>query len=318
MNDALFGLGIEEMDVIDVESDGDGVACMCDRLRGNTRDNVGLLAESEIEIGLCAHELGELDVAGDVAVNELVEIDLLVVEQLGTHTCDDLLVVVGSERLVADLVLELELGNLELDVLEAEINVAVGLLFEIAGDEVHLRSAYEAGNEGVAGLVIKVLRSVDLLDDAVLHNDDARCHGHSLDLVMRNVDEGGLELLMKLGELGSHRCTQFSIEVGERLVEQEDLRLTDYCTAESDTLLLTTGKSLGLTVEQVSDVEYTSSFFNAALDLFFADLAQLEAECHVIKHGHMRIKFGALFHTVPSHTFLLQAPDILPPHPPIP
>ena len=39
--------------------------------------------------------------------------------------------------------------------------------------------------------VIQVLRSIDLLDETVLHNDDSRSHGHSLDLVVGNVDEGG-------------------------------------------------------------------------------------------------------------------------------
>ena len=40
------------------------------------------------------------------------------------------------------------------------------------------------------GIVIKVLRSIDLLNETVLHNNDTGCHGHSLDLVVGNVDEG--------------------------------------------------------------------------------------------------------------------------------
>ena len=40
------------------------------------------------------------------------------------------------------------------------------------------------------GIVVEVLRSIDLLDETVLHNNDSGCHGHSLDLVVGNVDEG--------------------------------------------------------------------------------------------------------------------------------
>ena len=36
----------------------------------------------------------------------------------------------------------------------------------------------------------------DRLDDAVFHNNDAVAHGHSLGLVMGNVDEGGSQLLV--------------------------------------------------------------------------------------------------------------------------
>ena len=79
--------------------------------------------------------------------------------------------------------------------------------------KVHLRSSDEARNEEVDRLVIEVLRSIDLLDETVLHDNDSRCHGHSLDLVMRNVYERRTYALMNLGELGSHACTELCIEV---------------------------------------------------------------------------------------------------------
>ena len=36
--------------------------------------------------------------------------------------------------------------------------------------------------------------------------------------------------------------------------------------------------------------------FNAALDLFLRCLVQLQTECHVLKHGHMRIQSVVLEH----------------------
>src|SRR5574344_1347701 len=58
----------------------------------------------------------------------------------------------------------------------------------------------EIGNSVSAGvpalyLLIQVLRSIYLLDNAVLHNNDSGTKGHSLGLVMCNVDDGGAQSL---------------------------------------------------------------------------------------------------------------------------
>ena len=70
---------------------------------------------------------------------------------------------------------------------------------------------------------------------------------------------------MELGDLGSHLSTELSVQVGKRLVEEEYLRLTNDCTAESNTLSLTTRESLRLSVEVLFNTENTSSFFNELL-----------------------------------------------------
>ena len=44
------------------------------------------------------------------------------------------------------------------------------------------------------------------------------------------------------------------------------------------------------------DVQDTGGFFYAALDLILRGLAQLQAECHVVKHGHMGIQSIVLEH----------------------
>ena len=149
----------------------------------------------------------------------------------------------------------------------------------------------------LTGQIIQVLRGIDLLDEAVLHNNDSVTHGHSLGLVMCNVNEGGAESLMKLSDLGSHLCTELSVQVGERLVKQEDLRVTDDSTAESNTLSLTTGKSLRLSVEQVGDVEDTEQpLQRGCLISSFGVFPQLQTECHVVINGHVRVQSVVLEH----------------------
>ncbi|RYF64383.1 MAG: ATP-binding cassette domain-containing protein, partial [Comamonadaceae bacterium] len=70
---------------------------------------------------------------------------------------------------------------------------------------------------------LRVAMRADLLDDAVVHHDDAVGHGHRFDLVVRDVDRGGLQPLVQRLDLGTHRHAQLGVEVRQRLVEQEHL-----------------------------------------------------------------------------------------------
>jgi hypothetical protein len=97
--------------------------------------------------------------------------------------------------------------------------------------------------------VVEGERGVGLLDDAVFHDDDAVAHGHGLDLVVGDVDHGGLEALVELDDLGAHLDAHLGVEVGERLVEEEDLGLADDGAADGDALALAAGEGLGLAVE---------------------------------------------------------------------
>ena len=86
------------------------------------------------------------------------------------------------------------------------------------------------------------------------------------------------------------------VEVGQRFVEQEDLRLTDDCTAERDALALTAGESLRLTGEVIGNAEDGSSLFDALVDDLLGYLAQLQTERHVVVHGHVRVQSVVLEH----------------------
>ena len=87
------------------------------------------------------------------------------------------------------------------------------VLFKLALYKVHLRSADKARNEKVDRHIVQVLRSIYLLDQTVLHNNDSRCHGHSLGLVMGYVDKCCADSLVDLGKLGSHGRTELCVKV---------------------------------------------------------------------------------------------------------
>ena len=95
---------------------------------------------------------------------------------------------------------------------------------------------------------------------------------------------------MQLGDFGSHLCTELCIQVGKRFVQQEDLRIPDDCTTQCNTLSLTTGHCLRLSVQQVAQVEDCSSFFYLLCDFSLRYFSQLQTECHVIEYGHVRIQ----------------------------
>jgi len=269
-----------------VKGDGDVVVGAALAARVDAGYDVAILAGGgQIQIGLRAHELDDfymyLDGGRSVLLNKLG----IVVDVLRT----DAKVYFLADALVALQLLKLLSGNLNGVLSEYRVNFAV-LLGEAYGEEVHLRGADESGNEQIGGIVVEVLGGVNLLDETVLHNYDAGTHGHSFGLVVGNIDEGGLQALMELGDLSSHLNAQLGVEVGKRFVHKEDLGLTNDGAAERNALSLTTGKSLGLTVEQVLDVEDAGSFLNALVDLGLGGLAELKTESHVIINSHVRIQ----------------------------
>ena len=293
MDKALLGIFVEDMETVVLDCDLDAVAGASGRAIGNAGNKVDVAAVYILK-NFSAHKLGYVDVGFNDRIRESGHRSGVVMQTFGTD---------ADNNVLADIILDSGIGsffgsNLEISVYRvvevfriAELRIyAVGALLKKRVDEVHLRSADEAGDKEVGRIVVEVLRSVDLLDKTVLHNDYSGRHGHSLDLVMGNIKEGSLETLVNLGKLGPHLGAELSVKVGERLVKKEYLRLTDDCAAESNTLLLSAGESLRAAIKQVDDVENTGSFLNAALDLFLRSLAELKSERHVVENGHVRIK----------------------------
>ena len=168
--------------------------------------------------------------------------------------------------------------------------VAVSILLQLRVEEVHLRGADEAGDEEVGGMVEHLLRRADLLDEAVAHDDDAVAQGHSLGLVVGDVDEGGIDLLTQLDDLGAHLVAELGVQVGQRLVHEEHLGLTHDSTADGNTLALAAGQSLGLPVEVLGDIQDLGGFLDLAVDLVLGHLLELQGEGHVLIDRHVGIQ----------------------------
>jgi hypothetical protein len=109
---------------------------------------------------------------------------------------------------------------------------------ERALDHVHRRRADELRDEQVVRAVVELERRADLLDDAVVHHDDAVGHRHRLDLVVRDVDGRRLEALVQRLDLAAHRDAQLRVQVRQWLVEQEHLGIAHDRAAHRDALAL--------------------------------------------------------------------------------
>ena len=111
-----------------------------------------------------------------------------------------------------------------------------------AVDEIHLRRADEAGDEVVRRRVVELHRRADLLDLAGVEHDDLVGQRHRLDLVVGDIDHRRLEPAVQLRDLQPRVDAQRRVEVGQRLVEQEQLRLAHDGAADGDALALAAGK----------------------------------------------------------------------------
>jgi hypothetical protein len=76
------------------------------------------------------------------------------------------------------------------------------------------------------------------LEKTSAHDGDTPADRHRLDLVMCDVHRGHAELMLKRGDLCTHPGAQARVEVGERLVQQEHLRLADERTPHRNPLAL--------------------------------------------------------------------------------
>ena len=130
----------------------------------------------------------------------------------------------------------------------------------------------------LSGLVVELERRADLLDQPVVHDDDLVGHGHGLDLVVGDIDRRGLEPLVQFLDLGAHLHAQLGVEVRQRLVEQEDLRIAHDGAAHGDALALAAGELARKALQIRSEAEDFGGALHARVDLGFRRAAQLAAK----------------------------------------
>ena len=157
-------------------------------------------------------------------------------------------------------------------------------------DEVHRRSAQKTGHEGVARFVVKMEWAAGLLQRAVAENGDAGPHGHGFGLIVGHVDDGGLEALVELDQLGPELGPHLGVKIGEGFVEKEDAGLADDGAAHRNALLLSAGKVAGQPREEFLNTEDGGGFADPARNVGGGKTPDAEAESEIFGHGEMRVE----------------------------
>ena len=163
-------------------------------------------------------------------------------------------------------------------------------------EHVHRRAADEPADEQVDRPVVERLRMRDLLQLALPHHGDAVAHRHGFDLVVCDVDRGHPEPLLQAADLGPHLHAQLRVEVRERLVHQERLRLANDRPSHRHPLALTAGERPGLALEERLQVEDPGRLLHPPVDLRLRQLLDPEAEGDVLVHVQVRVERVALKH----------------------
>ena len=171
------------------------------------------------------------------------------------------------------------------------------------------RSTASSGIRLIAGLPTKLatnvltgwaktfLGRVVLLQEAAVHHRHLVGHGHGLELVVRDVDDGRVEVVVEALDLGAHLHAQLGVEIGERLVHQEDARVAHQRPAERDALLLAARQLARLALEQVRDVEHLGAPPCTFLSISsLRQLPHLQREGEVLEDRLLRIERVVLEH----------------------
>ena len=146
-------------------------------------------------------------------------------------------------------------------------------------------------------VLVELHGRADLLHHAVLQHHDAVGHGHGLDLVVRHIDHGGVgQLLLELADLHAHLHAQRRIEVRQRFVEQEHLRIAHDGAADGDALALAARERLGQTVQILGELQLVGGRPHLLVELRLGHVHQLQGVGHVVVHGHVRVERIGLEH----------------------
>src|SRR5438876_1888330 len=148
--------------------------------------------------------------------------------------------------------------------------------------------AHEAGDELGLGPRCDRQRVVDLLDPGLVHDDDAVRHRQRFLLVVRDVDEHQPELALEVAKLDAHPQLQQPVEVSERLVEKQRLRLRHENARERDTLLLSPGECARLAVGELLEADHSERVERLLAALLLRHPVHLEAELDVVEDAAMR------------------------------
>ena len=149
-----------------------------------------------------------------------------------------------------------------------------------AGEEV--RPADEAGDEAVRRKVVELLLGPDLLDHAARHDDQAVGHRQRFLLIVGDHQGREPQGALELADLDPHLLAELGVEVRERLVEEEQLRLDDERAGQRHALLLAARQLAREAVAEALEADQAQRLRDLLPDGGRSEPAHLEPEGDVL------------------------------------
>ncbi len=159
-------------------------------------------------------------------------------------------------------------------------------LAHLAGHEVH--QAHEIRDHAVGGTGIDLERRPVLLHASEIHDRDLVRQRQRLGLVVGDVDESDPGAALQFLELGAHALAQLGVEIGQRLVEQQDVGLDHQRAGERNALLLAAGQLARIAGFEPREIHQRQRLLDLAARLGGRDFPDLEAEHDVLEHVLVR------------------------------
>ena len=107
---------------------------------------------------------------------------------------------------------------------------------------------------------------------------------------MGDVDERGLQVAVQLLQLDTRLAAQLGVEVGKRLIEEEDLRAAHDGAAQGHALALAAREGARLALQEVVESEDARGVAHPRVDLGLLHVLHLQRESHVVVDGHVRVE----------------------------
>src|SRR6187399_3207680 len=133
------------------------------------------------------------------------------------------------------------------------------------------------------------------------HHMKSISKAESIDPVMGHDDCRYLQSPKQSCELGSHMVSRSAVERRQRLIQQEQLRLSNQRSSQGDPLLLPAGELTRQAVEQVFDLQIGCSRLDSIVPLIGREM--VNSEGNVVGHIQMREK-SVILKQVSDATFL--------------
>src|SRR5206468_6392449 len=152
----------------------------------------------------------------------------------------------------------------------------------------HVAVAHETRDVQIGGLCVDLGRRSDLLDDAVLHYNDAVGQRQCLVLIVRDIDRGAIELAVDAPNLRTRLDAQLGIEIRQRLVHEDQRRLDDDGARNGDALLLAAGELTWQLVLLTGELHELERVRYARRHRGGRHAAHLQTEADILGYGHVR------------------------------